>query len=107
LVIADENVPKSLVRLLRKLGVEVYTVAELGLSGASDYEILKFANEHSAVVLTMDVRDFVRLHRDGFNETGVIIVRFKSVRRGLYQTAERVRRALEMFERVKGWIYFV
>ena len=39
-VLADENVPESLVRLLRRLGLEVYRVSEFGLGGASDYEIL-------------------------------------------------------------------
>ena len=107
LVIADENVPESLVRLLRKMGVDVYRVTELGLGGASDYEILRFANEHAAVVLTMDVRDFARLHRDGLNETGIIIVCAKSIRRSVFQTAERIRQVLEDLGGMKPWICFV
>ena len=107
LIIADENVPKSLIQVLEKMGVEVYSVTELGLSGLNDYQILKFANEHSAIILTMDVKDFSRLHRDGFNQTGIIVVLSKSLKRNLFQVAEKIVEYLEVLYNVKPWIVFV
>ena len=52
--LADENIHPEVVAELRKRGIEVLTVSEIGLSGESDTAVLKYAYQHQRVVLTHD-----------------------------------------------------
>jgi len=54
-IIVDENVPKRIVRYLRKIGHEVIFVAEeRELRSIENRELLKLAQERGAVLLTCD-----------------------------------------------------
>ena len=55
-LIADENVDRQIVALLRKEGHEVLYVAELD-PGINDDDVLRQANERHALLLTAD-KDF-------------------------------------------------
>ncbi|MGV3721668.1 MAG: DUF5615 family PIN-like protein [Actinomycetota bacterium] len=54
---ADENVNGAIVRGLRRRspGIDVVRVQDVGLSGATDPEVLAWAAEEGRVVLTYDV----------------------------------------------------
>ena len=71
----DENFSLPVVRELRGLGHDVRTVAEAGLAdrGVPDSEILTVASRDSRAVLTLDRRDFLRLHLTRPDHAGIII----------------------------------
>jgi predicted nuclease of predicted toxin-antitoxin system len=61
---ANENFPYQVVEALRKLGHDVLTVQEAGKGGQEirDDEVLAFATEQNRAVVTINRRDFIRLH---------------------------------------------
>lgn len=66
----DEHVARAVVRGLRQRGVDVLTVPEAGLSGATDEEHLERARAEGRVLFTQD-EDFLRLHAAGAEHTGI------------------------------------
>ena len=65
----DEHVPKAVIEGLRRRGVDVLTVPEAGMMGASDEEHLALA--HRRVLFTQD-EDFLRLHAAGTPYAGIV-----------------------------------
>ncbi|MCI5148892.1 MAG: hypothetical protein D3916_05810 [Candidatus Electrothrix sp. MAN1_4] len=70
----DEHVPKSVAHGLRTCGVDVLTVGEMGLRGATDEEHLERAKSEQRVIFTQD-DDFLRLHASGNEHTGIVYAR--------------------------------
>jgi uncharacterized protein with PIN domain len=68
---ADEHVPKAVVRGLRQRGVDVLSVSEAGMLGATDDEHLKRARDEGRVIFTQD-DDFLRLHAAGKSHGGIV-----------------------------------
>jgi uncharacterized protein with PIN domain len=66
----DEHVARTVVHGLRRRGVDVLTVREAGLLGASDEEHLKRALAEGRVLFTQD-DDFLRLHAAGVEHAGI------------------------------------
>ena len=56
---------------LRQRGVDVLTVVEAGMLGASDEEHLKRALNEGRVIFTQD-DDFLRLHAAGADHAGIV-----------------------------------
>ena len=50
----DENLPASLVSLLRERGFEADTVIEEGLAGSTDEDLLAAAREEDRMIVTLD-----------------------------------------------------
>jgi predicted nuclease of predicted toxin-antitoxin system len=69
---ADEQFPRQVVELLRSLEHDVLTVQEAGKAGLSDEEVLAFAITQNRAVLTLNRRDFFRLHRLNPQHCGII-----------------------------------
>lgn len=67
----DEHVAPAIVRGLRQRGVDVLTVADAGLLGASDETHLLFARDERRVIFTQD-DDFLRFHAAGAAHAGVV-----------------------------------
>ena len=67
----DEHVPKAVVEGLRRRGVDVLTVPEADMMGASDENHLAFARQEQRVVFTQD-EDFLRLHAAGAAHAGLV-----------------------------------
>lgn len=67
----DEHVPKSVVKALRRRGVDVLTTQDAGMVGNSDEEHLALAISQNRVVFTQD-DDFLRLHAKGIKHTGIV-----------------------------------
>jgi hypothetical protein len=67
----DEHVPKAVTEGLRRRGVDVVTVQELGLQAADDKRHLERAAAEGRVVFTQDA-DFLRLHAVGVFHRGVV-----------------------------------
>jgi hypothetical protein len=66
----DEHVARAVVRGLRLRGIDVLTVAESGLLGATDAELLERARIEERVMFTQD-DDFLRLHAAGASHAGI------------------------------------
>ena len=72
---ANENFPYQVVTALRHLGHDVLTVQEAGNAGQGigDEEVLAFTTQHNRAVLTINRRDFIRLHQIHPDHTGIIV----------------------------------
>ncbi len=67
----DEHVSKAVVNGLRQRGVDVLTVVEAGMLGASDEEHLALARKEERVLCTQD-EDFLRPHASGAEHAGLV-----------------------------------
>ena len=67
----DEHVPLAVTKGLRRRGVDVLTVQEAGLLGATDKEHLAFARRERRVLFTQD-EDFLQLHAAGVVHAGIV-----------------------------------
>jgi hypothetical protein len=72
---ANENFPRRVVETLRTLGHDVLTVQEAGNAGQgiSDEEVLAFAITNQRTIVTLNRRDFIRLHSLNPHHAGSII----------------------------------
>ena len=72
---ANENFPLDLVKELRKYGYDVLTSRDAGQANQSisDENVLKFAQERDRVVITLNREDFITLHRESQEHSGIII----------------------------------
>ena len=73
-LLADENIHPEVIEFLRKTGLDVESVAEQGIRGSSDTEILGQATKAGRVVLTHD-SDFGGLAIFGAQFIGIIYLR--------------------------------
>lgn len=72
---ANENFPRRTVEALRGLGHDVLTTREAGNAGQAipDHEVLDFATRAGRAVLTLNRRDFIRLHNHGVSHAGIVV----------------------------------
>jgi predicted nuclease of predicted toxin-antitoxin system len=72
---ANENFPRRTVLALRALGHDVLTTQEAGNAGQAipDQEVLDFATRDGRAVLTLNRRDFIRLHKSGGAHAGIVV----------------------------------
>ncbi len=76
-LLADENVPLPVVEALRSHGHDVVALVASSVgSGASDASILALARTEQRAVVTLDRRDFFRLHREQPNHEGIVACTF-------------------------------
>ncbi len=79
---ADESVDQPIVERLRQAGYVVSAVAEISPSIVDD-EVLRLANEQSAILVTAD-KDFGEMvFREGKNAGGIVLLRFGGLSAGL------------------------
>ena len=67
----DEHIGKAVVKGLRQRGVDVKTVAEANMRGATDDALLAFAYQEGRVLFTHDA-DFLHLHALGTAHAGLV-----------------------------------
>jgi hypothetical protein len=67
----DEHVSRAVIRGLRQRGIDVLSVPEANLLGASDEEHLAFARADGRVFFTHD-DDFLRLAAAGVAHAGIV-----------------------------------
>jgi predicted nuclease of predicted toxin-antitoxin system len=67
----DEHVHRAVIRGLRQRGVDVLSVPDAGLLGASDEEHLSLARSEGRVLFTQD-DDFLRLAAEGHPHEGIV-----------------------------------
>ena len=90
---SNENFPIPVVEELRRLGHDVLTIQETGAADTSmtDPEVLAFAQSEDRVVLTLNRRDFIRLHRESQSHSGICVCTFDADFAAL---AQRIHQAL-------------
>lgn len=95
---ADENFPSRTIIELRRFGHDVLTVLadEKANQAISDEDLLRRAAELERVVLTLNRKDFRRLHLQNINHAGIIICTEDADRLG------QARRILEKVSEVKN-----
>ena len=69
-LLCDEHIPYPMVEGLRRRGINVVTIQEIGLSSARDEVIMARAREEGKIIYTRDV-DFLRLTRGGHQHGGI------------------------------------
>ena len=72
---SNEGFPLPVVLILRSLGHDILTVQESGYGnkGFDDSDVLEFARSKGRAVLTLNRKDFIRLHRQNNNHFGIIV----------------------------------
>jgi hypothetical protein len=100
---ANENFPLQVVVELRQLGHDVLTTHESGRAGIAipDDEVLAFAIAEKRVVLTINRKHFIRLHRQHTNHTGIIVCTFDL---NFVALAQRIHTALEAQPEMNGYL---
>lgn len=67
----DEHIAEAVAKGLRRRGVDVRTLTEAGMLGASDEEHFAFAREEERTIITQD-DDFLRLAAQSSEHAGVV-----------------------------------
>ncbi len=90
-LLADENVHPNVIAFLRKIGLDVDSIAEQGQFGLPDIQVLQQATESNRVVLTHD-SDFGGMAVFGAKFTGIIYLRPGHIRADFtIKTLEAIR----------------
>jgi hypothetical protein len=96
LYIDEDAQSNALIRALRSRGVPLLTTSEAGMSKQTDEEQLRFATSQNRVLLTSNIAEFARMHRDwlagGKSHSGIILVRQQKWGPG--ELAQRIIRVL-------------
>ena len=74
-IYANENFPLPVVEELRRLGHDVLTSREAGNAGRAvpDEEVLAYAVAQQRVLVTINRKHFIRLHRESSAHAGMIV----------------------------------
>lgn len=76
--IADENIPNSLIKAIRRLGYFVKDLKEENIIGIDDQELLKVAKQEKRILITFD-KDFTNLKQFPLKKhCGVVVLRYRS-----------------------------
>jgi len=67
----DEHIAEAVAKGLRRRGIDVRTLTEAGMLGASDEEHFAFAREEERTIVTQD-DDFLRLAAQSSEHAGVV-----------------------------------
>jgi hypothetical protein len=72
---ADEDFPRPVVEALRALGHDVLTVQEVGMANKRwpDRSVFFFACDERRIILTINRRDFYKLHTLFPNHSGLVL----------------------------------
>ena len=81
--LVDENLSSLLSLYLRDLGYIAKSVREVGLTGESDKEVVKWAQKNNYLIITADMDFGEFFYWKTFGEIGVILLRSK------YQSSKR------------------
>jgi predicted nuclease of predicted toxin-antitoxin system len=91
---SNENFPLPVVVELHRLGHDVLTVQEAGKANQEipDDEVLAFASAEGRAMLTINRRDFIRLHRQQPQHAGIVVC---TADLDFIRQAQRIQAAIE------------
>ena len=86
-IYANENLPFQVVAALRHLGNDVLTTADMGNAGQAipDEDVLAFAIVQKRILVTINRKHFIRLHRQQPQHSGIVVCTFDINYSGLAQ----------------------
>ena len=98
---SNENFPLPVVLALRERGHDVLTTHDASKSGAAipDEEVIAFAVTYERAVLTLNRKDFIRLHLQSNHHAGIIVCTFDP---DFDAQAERIHRSINQAVTLKG-----
>lgn len=98
---SNENFPFPVVKRLAERGHDVLTTLDAGKAGIAipDEEVLRFATELGRAVLTLNRKDFIRLHLESPNHAGIIVCKFEI---DFEKQAEKIADALKANSSLAG-----
>jgi hypothetical protein len=98
---SNENFPRPVIEALRKAGHDVLTSHEAGNANRKvpDDQVLAFAIAGGRAVLTLNRRDFIRLHRSGTVHEGIIVCTADA---NYPAQAERIHQAIHAASHISG-----
>lgn len=73
-VLIDEDLSPRCAAVLCERGVYASHVRDLGLSGATDHQLFRYAYEHDFLVVTANVEDFRKLAERSELHCGVVLL---------------------------------
>lgn len=79
-LLLDQGLPLSTATTLSESGAQVVHVAQIGLSQASDADILAYAREHAYICVTLDADFHALLAVQGVSAPSVIRIRREGLR---------------------------
>ena len=100
---SNENFPMPVVEELRLLGHDVVSIQERGRAneGTPDDEVLKLAVSEGRAILTINRKDFMRLHRQNGQHAGVIVCTYDP---DYPAQAARIHAAIEQCPDLRGML---
>jgi len=96
--VIDEDMPRSVGPALAELGHEVLDVREQDLRGASDEQVLRFAQQREACLITEDLGFGNVLRFPLGSHHGIIVCRFPSTLRSQTVVSEVLRGVSQLTE---------
>jgi predicted nuclease of predicted toxin-antitoxin system len=98
---ANEHFPRAVVEILRSLGHDILTVQEAGKANHKipDLQVLEFATQEERAILTLNRTDFLKLHYNHPDHSGIIICRDD---RNWENFANRIHQVITQVESFKG-----
>jgi predicted nuclease of predicted toxin-antitoxin system len=98
---SNENFPMPVVRILADKGHDVLTTLDAGKAGAAipDADVVRFATELDRAVLTLNRKDFIRLHLQSAHHAGIIVCTFDV---DFAAQAARILRAIDAYPNLHG-----
>ncbi len=98
---ADEMFPLQVSELLRTMGHDVLTVQQAGKAnlGIPDDEVLAFAISDNRTVITLNRKDFIKLHRSSPKHSGIIVCTNDTDR---YRMTTRINETISREESLTG-----
>jgi len=84
LLLLDQGIPRTAASLLRDTKIDTVHVGELGMSVASDAEIIEFAKQEDRIIVTLDSDFHTLLALAGANTPSVIRVRIEGLKAPAY-----------------------
>ena len=92
---SNENFPLPAADELRKLGHNVLTIQEAGKGGQAimpDEEVLAFAVSENRILLTLNRKHFIRLHKKKVKHAGILVCTFDP---NLKALAKRIHKSIQ------------
>jgi predicted nuclease of predicted toxin-antitoxin system len=104
---ADEQFPLPVIKILRALEYDILTVQDAGKAEQKipDLEVLQYATSLNRAVLTMNRRDFIRLHNQVSHHEGIVICRsstnWEKIAQAIHQSLSQIQVMSDQLIRVK------
>ena len=97
----NENFPIKVAQYLRERGHDVLTSNEAGNANQRipDADVLIFAAQARRILLTINRRDFIELHKESTNHAGIIVCTQNT---DLKEQAEQINQAVQEMGTMEG-----